>query len=160
GETARRIAHAVTRKPRYAAGPEAILHTRLTPVPLRVSDLMPHLGTAIDAVLARGMAEDPAKRHASATELLKDVAGALGVAWPDRAPAHGRPRLQLVTERMHPVPHVPASVSAGRPDPHAVRSRRPRACPCGHSRRLEHPRRSARRTARGARGRPDAERAG
>jgi hypothetical protein len=110
----RRIAHAVTGSSRFGAGPQAILHARLTPVPLRVSEQMPHLGKAIDAVLARGMAADPAKRQASATDLMSDVAEALGVAWQDpAAPVPARPRLQLVTERMHPVPHVPAPATGG-----------------------------------------------
>jgi hypothetical protein len=103
----KKVAHAVTGSARFGAGPQAILHARLTPVPLRVSERMPHLGKAIDRVIARGMAEDPAKRHASATELLSDVAGALGVGRADAAggPA-ARPRLQLVTERTQPLPPV------------------------------------------------------
>jgi Protein kinase domain len=116
GEAARRIAHAVTRSPRFNAGAHAMMHLRHTPVPVRVSERMPHLyGTAIDAVLARGMAESPANRHASATALLKDVADALGVEWPDSsASVSARPRLHLVTDRMHPVPHAPAPATARR----------------------------------------------
>ena len=111
---ARRIAYAITGGWRFGAGPEAILDQRLTLVPLRVSERMPQLGREIDAVVARGMAADPAKRQASATELMRDVAGALGVAWPDpAAPVPARPRLQLVTERMHPVPPVPAPATGG-----------------------------------------------
>jgi serine/threonine-protein kinase len=101
-EAARRIAHAFTRNPRYDAAAQASLHLRHTPVPVRVSERMPHLGTEIDAVLARGMAQNPADRHASATALVDDVARTL------------RPRLQLVTERMHPVPHPPAPATTGR----------------------------------------------
>ena len=45
---------------------------------------MPQLGTDFDDVIARGMAKDPAERPASASELLADAAGALGVDLPSR----------------------------------------------------------------------------
>jgi len=40
---------------------------------------MPQLGTAFDRVIARGMAKEPLERPASAGELLRDAAAALGV---------------------------------------------------------------------------------
>jgi Protein kinase domain len=97
-----RLAHVVTQSPRFMPG-QAVLNPRVTPVPVQVSDRMPHLGNEIDGVVARGMAADPAERHDSCTALIGDVAAALGIRAPDAAAAPvGPPRLHLVTERTRP----------------------------------------------------------
>ena len=53
------------------------------------STINPALPTKLDTVLERGLAKNPATRYATATELVSDVAAALGT---DPAPARSRPR--------------------------------------------------------------------
>jgi CHASE2 domain-containing sensor protein len=59
------------------------------------SQLIGSLPTAIDAVIARGMAKDPRERYGSATELAQACSVALGVPIPDSAPTPIRPSSPL-----------------------------------------------------------------
>ncbi|MCV7081715.1 serine/threonine-protein kinase, partial [Mycolicibacterium insubricum] len=52
-----------------------------TPPP-RVTEVMPNLPPAIDAVVARAMAKDPAQRYGSARELAEAAAAAFGMTAP------------------------------------------------------------------------------
>jgi len=56
----------------------------------RVTDLRPDLPAAIDPVLARGMATDPAARHPTARALMEDARQALGTAADVTLPARSR----------------------------------------------------------------------
>jgi serine/threonine protein kinase len=58
----------------------AVLFAHMSAAPPRVTDRRPDLPAAVDTVVARAMAKDPAVRHGSATELTEDLRTALGVA--------------------------------------------------------------------------------
>jgi hypothetical protein len=55
----------------------ATLHAQVVTPPPKATDLRPELPPAIDAVIAAGMAKDPAARPASAAELIRDASAAL-----------------------------------------------------------------------------------
>jgi Protein kinase domain len=55
----------------------AVLHAHVVRPPPRPSEVRPELPAALDEVIARGMAKDPAARPTSATELLRLATGAL-----------------------------------------------------------------------------------
>jgi hypothetical protein len=55
----------------------AVLHAHVVKPPPRPTDRRPELPAGIDAVIARGMAKDPAERPESATELLRLATAAL-----------------------------------------------------------------------------------
>lgn len=61
-------------------GPIAVLHAHVTEPPPSVTERQPDLPAAIDDVIARGMAKDPASRPGAATELSRSAASALA-AW-------------------------------------------------------------------------------
>ena len=67
----------------------AVLYAHISEPPPRLSEARPEFPEAIDAVIARGMAKRPEDRYATATELVRDAAAALGksqipVETPDR----------------------------------------------------------------------------
>jgi hypothetical protein len=64
----------------------AVMYAHLTEPPPRASDVRPDLPSAIDEVLASGLAKDPTARPSSATELLRAATRALG-SEPAPAPA-------------------------------------------------------------------------
>jgi serine/threonine protein kinase len=70
----------LTNKAPFAgAGPmSAVMLAHVQQPPPRVTDTMPGLPPAINAVVAKAMAKDPAARHHSARELATDAAAALG----------------------------------------------------------------------------------
>ncbi len=69
----------------FAAPSEAaVLHAHLLKPPPHPTELCPELPAAMDAVIARGMAKDPAARP-SATALLADARCALGSSAPSRS---------------------------------------------------------------------------
>jgi serine/threonine-protein kinase len=62
----------------FAGGPAtAQLRQHAEAQPLRASEAAPGLPTAIDRVLARGLAKDPAERPATAAELVAEIEAAL-----------------------------------------------------------------------------------
>lgn len=65
-------------------GLPALMHAHATAPPPRVTAFRPDLPDSVDAVVARGMAKDPAARYASAGELAADAAQALHHATPHR----------------------------------------------------------------------------
>ena len=75
------------------------------PAPTR---LRPELASAIDHVVARGMAKDPAARFKTATELARACARALGLPVVDRAPGD------------HPPPGEVPTQSSGRSEPTVI----------------------------------------
>jgi serine/threonine-protein kinase len=80
------LVHALTGSPPYAGTPlpanaawaAAMMHA--TEPPPRPSERMPELGSEIDAVVAWGMAKEPAERPRSAVELVEAAADALSPA--------------------------------------------------------------------------------
>ncbi|WP_375488031.1 serine/threonine-protein kinase PknH/PknJ, partial [uncultured Mycobacterium sp.] len=58
-------------------GVGAVMMAHLQQPPPRVTDRVPELPTALDAVIAKAMAKDPAQRFSSARELAAAAAGAL-----------------------------------------------------------------------------------
>lgn len=87
------LVHALTGSTPYRGAPAAHAYGHLAEPPPRPSAQMPQLGSAFDAVVARGMAKDPAERPRSAGELLGEAAAALGVDLPEpRASGEGQDR--------------------------------------------------------------------
>jgi serine/threonine protein kinase len=71
----------------------AVMHAHVSEQPPRLTDLRPDLPRALDDVLARGLAKDPAQRQLSAGELMRDAERALQPRRrPARAPALTRRR--------------------------------------------------------------------
>jgi serine/threonine protein kinase len=66
----------------------AILYAHMVEPPPRLSEHRPDLPAALDEVIARGMAKDADERYATAGELMRDAAAALGVS-PSQAPTPG-----------------------------------------------------------------------
>jgi predicted Ser/Thr protein kinase len=66
------------------AGPNeaAVLHAHVVRPPPRISETHPEIPAAMDEVIARGMAKDPAERPAAATALLRAATQALASAPP------------------------------------------------------------------------------
>ena len=76
----------------------------------------PRLNTAFDAVIARGMAKNPAERYGSAGELARAAAGALrgGFSVPVATPAPPNSTRQFTSERPLPPPRPVAPVKQSR----------------------------------------------
>ena len=68
----------------------ALLWAHLVETPPPVTGIRPELPVAVNAVVTRAMAKDPADRYASCEELLRELELALGVPAPVSAPG-GRP---------------------------------------------------------------------
>jgi serine/threonine protein kinase len=56
----------------------AVLYSHLSDPAPRLTDQRPDLPSALDDVIARGMAKDPADRHGRATDLIRDAERAFG----------------------------------------------------------------------------------
>jgi hypothetical protein len=69
----------------------AVLQAQLTEPPPRITDLKPDLPKALDDVIARGLAKDPAQRPAPLAELIREAAAALAGRDPGDAVAATRP---------------------------------------------------------------------
>jgi tRNA A-37 threonylcarbamoyl transferase component Bud32 len=85
------VLYALTGRPPFE-GPTAddVLRAHLDAPPPSASARRRHLPPALDPVIARGLAKDPAARQAMAVELLDDVRRALRAAPPTPAPADPR----------------------------------------------------------------------
>jgi serine/threonine protein kinase len=111
----------------------AVLFAHVSEPPPALSEVRPGLPVALDPILARGLAKDPDDRPRDASELIKDVARALGSSAPEQAAA---PRPETATPPptpppppSTPPPRRPSSreatttdrVPAGEPEPKAAR---------------------------------------
>jgi hypothetical protein len=81
------LVHALTGHPPFEGAPAGQAFGHLIEPPRRPSERLPQLGTAFDHVVARGLAKEPEERPASAGELLREAAAALGVDLPTRVVA-------------------------------------------------------------------------
>jgi hypothetical protein len=117
------LVHALTGRQPYEGyhAHQAYGHTvEPPPVP---SERVPELDRALDRVIARGMAKDPAERTASAVEPLSEAAGALGVDLPtglgtgasdDRSQGHTAPiRIRRIRKKRAVIVAVGAAAIAG-----------------------------------------------
>ncbi len=93
------------RLPFAASSPLAMALCHLNDPPPRATDLDPRLPRALDAVLEKALAKEPAGRFASASELVQAVASALGVATPPAAPP--------LTPGLRPPAAAPARTGTG-----------------------------------------------
>jgi hypothetical protein len=102
--------HALTGDAPFTGEPPAVLYAHVIKAPARLSERRPELGQRIDAVVSAGLAKEPEDRPSSATELLQQIADALGVPRPDARPRRRHwPRLRLVRDDA-----VPAAPPRGR----------------------------------------------
>ena len=63
----------------YVRGADAaVMYAHLTDPPPRVTDLRPDLPSALDEVIARGMAKYPGERYESASDVIREAHAALG----------------------------------------------------------------------------------
>jgi hypothetical protein len=111
------LVHAITGTTPYHGAPAAQAYGHLAEPPPRPSARMRRLGTAFDEVVAHGMAKEPGERPASAGELLREAAAALGVELPKRhasgeGQVSGRHRSAAVRIRRVPGPAVAALATA------------------------------------------------
>jgi hypothetical protein len=109
------LVHALTGRPPYEGvhGTQAYGHM-VEPPPLP-SERVPELDRALDGVIARGMAKDPAERPASAVELLSEAARALGVDLPaelSSGATAGRQHGGTAPIRIRRIPKKPAMIAA------------------------------------------------
>ena len=94
------IVHALTGEPPYSGDQLELAYAHLAKAPPKLSARAPGLGTAIDDVIARGLAKDPSQRPGSATQLLAEVAEALGAgAAPVTPAAAARRRVRPMRRR-------------------------------------------------------------
>jgi hypothetical protein len=97
------VVECLTGRPPFVRDDDAaLIHAHLNDAPPRVSEAAPEIGTAVDDVVARGMAKDPAARFESANDLVCELASALH--------ANGRAPAASVPES--PRPPAPATVTA------------------------------------------------
>jgi serine/threonine-protein kinase len=101
----------LTGRPPFAGELVAVMWAHINAPPPPPSTLRPGLPAALDAVVARGLAKDPARRFASAALLAEAILAAVAASG-DTAPASAPP----VTGRGDP-PTVRDSVPAPAPDP-------------------------------------------
>ncbi len=117
---------------------QALQHARDEPP--RASQAAPGLPAAIDPVLARGLAKDPARRPASARELVDGLVDALGagdVGEPTRPVASATAPTGRATPRPPVVAITPSPPPAAAADASAPASRKPTpATPAGRRSRL------------------------
>jgi hypothetical protein len=93
------IVRALTGEPPYSGDRLAVRYARLVEPPPEPSTRVPELGSSIDVAIARGMSKDPLERPESASALLEEVAGALGIATAPVSPTVPRP---VMPSRKHP----------------------------------------------------------
>lgn len=89
----------------------ALLFAHVSAPPPRVSERRPDLPAAVDAVIERALAKDPAARHASAGEMVLDIRRALGAAAYRASPP---PRARSAPEQATRVSAAPAQPRTGR----------------------------------------------
>jgi Protein kinase domain len=104
--------------PYVKATEERVLMAHLTEPPPRLSEVRADLPAAMDDVIARGMAKDPADRPASAGELMLQARRALGAAPEALAPGGPTDMTQRRPAAGAPT-HVPRPAAKG--DPGATR---------------------------------------
>ena len=105
------LVHAITGTTPYHGAPAAQAYGHLVEPPPRPSAHLRRLGTAFDDVVAHGMAKEPAERPASAGELLREAAAALGVELPKRhASGVELPKRHASGEGQESARHRPAPV--------------------------------------------------
>jgi serine/threonine protein kinase len=102
-----------------------LLWAHLVESPPPVTAIRPELPTAVNAVVARAMAKEPADRYESADELLLGLEQALSVP-PTESPTTGRPLAdsrQITVVSTHTPAEAPAPSPGGRenPGPRTVR---------------------------------------
>jgi YVTN family beta-propeller protein len=78
------------RQPFHRDDDAALLWAHLVETPPPVTGLRPEVPRAVDAVVARTMAKDPADRYQSCEELMHDLEQALGMPAPVSAPDQSR----------------------------------------------------------------------
>lgn len=92
----------------YPGGPAAaVIEAHLTQPPPKVTDVVPGLPPAIDGVIAKSMAKDPALRYQSAREMAQAAAQALGLKSHAASPISISPR-----EKPRPMAEIAAQTSA------------------------------------------------
>ncbi|MGV9740337.1 protein kinase domain-containing protein [Nocardia farcinica] len=105
------------RRPYGDTDPAQQMHGHLMSDPPRAAAVDPTIGPRLDAVIAHGMAKDPAHRHASAGEFLRAARAAhagAGAPSPTRTlPAAGPTPTKAVTAH-EPAGRVPPGAVAGR----------------------------------------------
>lgn len=102
----------------YPGGPTAaVIEAHLTAPPPKVTDAVPALPPAIDGVIAKSMAKDPADRYQTGRELAEAAARALGVSAHSPGPISISPR-----ESTRPIREIAAQASALRRKPLLVAS--------------------------------------
>jgi Protein kinase domain len=90
----------------------AVLYAHLFDAPPRVTQERPDLPSAIDGVVERGMASEPAERYASAGELARDAARALGAGVAELGvPAAVRAPEQIGVRRPEDAVSTPAAMT-------------------------------------------------
>jgi protein kinase-like protein len=94
----------------------AVLYAHVSDPPPRPTAQNPELPARLDEIVARGMAKEPAERHASAGELIEEVRGAFAVAPPVVEPE------PLDVTRARPVPPAPGELTAPAPTARPVRT--------------------------------------
>ncbi len=95
----------------------AVLYAHLFDAPPRVTQERPDLPSAIDAVVDRGMAKEPAERHATAGELALEAERALGAEVADLGvPAAVRTPEQLGVRRPEDAVSTPAAMTRPAPE--------------------------------------------
>ena len=105
------LVHAITGTTPYHGAPAAQAYGHLVEPPPRPSAHLRRLGTAFDDVVAHGMAKEPGERPASAGELLREAAAALGVELPKRhASGVELPKRHASGEGQESARHRPAPV--------------------------------------------------
>jgi serine/threonine-protein kinase len=93
------IFHALTGAPPFSGDRLAMTYAHLAEPPPKLSVRTPRLDAAIDPVIARGLAKDPSHRPGSATELLAQVAEALGTEAATARPVTAAPRRAMPVRR-------------------------------------------------------------
>jgi hypothetical protein len=106
------IVHALTGEPPYPGDRLALAYANLAEPPPKLSARAPGLGVAIDDVIARGLAKDPSQRPRSATELVAQVAEALGTEAAPAPPAATPRRAGPVRGRRAPARTAVAAAAA------------------------------------------------
>jgi serine/threonine protein kinase len=66
--------------PFRADSPLAVLHQQIATPPPPLSSMLPSAGSEADAILARALAKDPAKRYATCGEFVRALAAAFGIS--------------------------------------------------------------------------------
>jgi protein kinase-like protein len=94
----------------------AVLYAHVSDPPPRPTAKLPELPARLDEIVARGMAKDPAERHASAGELIDEVRGAFAAAAPVVEPE------PLDMTRPRAVAPAPAGLTAPAPTARPVRT--------------------------------------